>query len=367
MSSFCEGNAIVYCEGDFNSPLGKTANSLIRRCSRYNVIAVIDSRYAGEDAGLALDGKRAGIPIVEDLPAALGRTQSASPTHFIVGVTSIGGRLTRLTRQAVLEAIRAGLNIDSGLHEFLRDDLEIRSSAAQEGIKIRDLRSVSPRCQMHTFSGEIDDVEALKIAVLGTDSAVGKGTTAWLLVDGLQASGYGAEFIGTEHTSWLQGAEYCVVLDSLVNDFVAGELEQVVVRAWDEKRPAAIVIEGQGSLLHPVQPRGFEILAATRPDMIVLQHAPGRLDHHGLPGCRVRSLETQIRTIETVARSPVVALAVNHERIPAGELGAVCESLEKETGLPAIDPLTDGIGPLVDVMRKKLGRPRAASRGLIGA
>jgi uncharacterized NAD-dependent epimerase/dehydratase family protein len=52
-----DGNAIVYCEGAFNTPNGKTAHGLVRFCRRYRIVAVVDSRYAGRDAGDVLDGK----------------------------------------------------------------------------------------------------------------------------------------------------------------------------------------------------------------------------------------------------------------------------------------------------------------------
>ena len=51
-----DGNAIVYCEGAFNTLNGKTAHGLVRFCRRYAIAAVIDSRYSGQDAGDVLDG-----------------------------------------------------------------------------------------------------------------------------------------------------------------------------------------------------------------------------------------------------------------------------------------------------------------------
>ena len=57
-----DGKAVVYAEGAFNTPNGKTAHGLVRFTERYSVMGVIDSRYAGKDAGTVLDGKPAGIP-----------------------------------------------------------------------------------------------------------------------------------------------------------------------------------------------------------------------------------------------------------------------------------------------------------------
>ena len=94
--------------------------------------------------------------------------------------------------------------------------------------------------------------------------------------------GTSTELIGTGQTAWMQGVRYGIILDSLVNDFVSGEIEHAVWRAWQEVRPAVIILEGQGSLMNPAYPGGFELLAAGRPDVVVLQHAPGRRDYDGL-------------------------------------------------------------------------------------
>ena len=97
--------------------------------------------------------------------------------------------------------------------------------------------------------------------------------------EALARAGWKAELVGTGRTAWMQGARYGIVLDALVNDFVAGEIEHAVWTAWTEQRADVIVIEGQGSLMHPAYPGGFEILAAARPDSVVLQHAPARAEY----------------------------------------------------------------------------------------
>ena len=66
-----EGNAIVYCQGMFNTPNGKTAHGLVRFTRRYRVLSVVDDRYVGCDAGEVLDGEPCGIPIHESVEAAV--------------------------------------------------------------------------------------------------------------------------------------------------------------------------------------------------------------------------------------------------------------------------------------------------------
>ena len=364
-----EGDAIVYCQGAFGTTNGKTAHGLVRRTRRYRVVSVVDANQAGADAGTVLDGRPAGIPIhasVADAVAA-ARRAGKSPTHLVVGLAPDGGRLPGAAHGEILEALRAGLDVDSGLHDFLSEDPEIAAVAARAGRRIRDIRKPPARSALHFWSGKIAAVTSVRIALLGTDSAVGKRTTAWILLDALRAAGWSAELVGTGQTAWMQGARYSILIDSLVNDFVAGEIEHAVWSAWKDGAQA-IVIEGQGSLMNPAYPGGFEILAAARPGAVVLQHAPARREYDGFPGHPLHPLPAQIQAIELVSGKPVVAVTVNHEAMTEAETRAACEAIRRETGLPACDPLREGVAPVVEALRPWLDRAAAtAGSGAGGA
>lgn len=355
--------AIVYCEGAFNTPNGKTAHGLVRFTKRYSVTAVIDSRYAGKDAGAVLDDKPNGIPVVGSIDDALQNpgSKKVSPTHMIIGLAPDGGRLGAAARKDVTHALARGLNIDSGLHDFLSDDPEIAAAAKEHGVSIRDIRKSPPQSELHFFSGRIEEVKALKVAVLGTDSAVGKRTTAWRVVEGLVEAGYSAEMIGTGQTAWLQGARHSIMLDTIINDFLTGEIENAVVSAWDDVHPDVIVIEGQGGLLNPAYPGGYEIIAAARPDVILLQHAPARKVYDGFPGYPIHPLSKQIQAVEIISGKPVVALTINHEEIARDKIPIVCETISQTTGLPAVDVLIDGASTIVEVLAEYVSKATASN------
>jgi len=185
---------------------------------------------------------------------------------------------------------------------------------------------------------------------------VGKRTTAWVIVESLRAAGHSAEMIGTGQTAWMQGVEYGIILDSLVNDFVAGEIEHAVWSAWHEVHPAVIVIEGQGSLMNPAYPGGFEILAAGRPDVVILQHAPARKEYDGFPGYPMHALEKQIGAIELLSGKPTVAVTINHEELDRDEIPAICREIQKTIGLPVSDVLVEGGGTVVKALLPYLRR-----------
>jgi uncharacterized NAD-dependent epimerase/dehydratase family protein len=346
-------NAIVYCQGAFNTPNGKTAHGLVRFTERYRILSVIDSKYAGRDAGEVLDGKPNGIPLAGSLEQAirLSAGEKQGGQDFIVGLAPDGGRLPNEAIAVLKEALGYGMNLISGLHDYLSENPELVRLAGENQCELIDVRKPPTRDKLHFFSGKIEEVDCLKIALLGTDSAVGKRTTAWLLVHAFREAGYKSELIGTGQTAWLQGARYSIVLDSLVNDFVSGEIEHAVHQAWKNERPDVIVLEGQGSLMNPAYPGGFELLAAGRPDGVVLQHAPMRTDYDGFPGYPIQPLDQQIRAIELISGKQVKAVTINHEGMRKEEIPEACRKITVETGLPAFDVLEYGAGGLVEILK----------------
>lgn len=350
--------AIVYCAGAFNTPSGKTAHGLVRFTERYQVLAVIDPIYAGKDARGVLDGVLTGIPVVEDLAEAmLTAGKHGGAEVFVIGLAPDGGRLPDDAREVVKQAVQMGLHVDSGLHDFLSDDPIVAAMAKEKNVRIRDIRKPPERKDLHFFSGKIEEVDCLKLAVLGTDSAIGKRTTAWIIVHGLRKAGHKAEMIGTGQTAWMQGATYSIILDSLINDFVSGEIEHAVHEAWKHEQPDVIVLEGQGSLMNPAYPGGFELLAAGRPDYVILQHAPKRLEYDGFPGYIMHPLDHQIKAIEFISGRKVIAVTVNHEMMEPEEIPEACAMITHQTGLPAFDVLHEGpeglMRRILPLIRKK--------------
>ena len=159
---------------------------------------------------------------------------------------------------------------------------------------------------------------------------------------------------GTGQTAWMQGAKYSMIMDSCINDFVSGEIEHAVVSAYKNEKPVVIVIEGQGSLMNPAYPGGFEILAAGRPDYVILQHAPTRKEYDGFPGYKMHTLKKQIQAIEMISGKKVIAITVNHEGMTPEQILPACEAITKQTGLPAFDVLAHGVDKLIKLLDKKL-------------
>ena len=344
-----DGIALVLCEGKFLSDYGKTAHGLVRFTDRYHIAGVIDSTLAGRDAGEVLDGTANGIPIVASLAEGMAQSDSP-PTHYVIGLATDGGAIPDEFRALIVEALEAGLNVDCGLHEFLSDDPELVRISSESGATIRDVRKPPPRSELHFFSGDIEKVRAKRIAVLGTDCALGKRTTAVIVVNALNEMGKKTEMIGTGQTALLQGARYGILLDSLVNDFVGGELEHAILEADKNASPDFMLIEGQACLTHPGGSGGFEILGSARPQGVILQHAPIRKTYSGYDDFPIAPAEAHIRTIEDLFGSKVIAIGLNPEGYERTDIPAVTAELEDKFGVPCCDPLTQGPQKLIDAV-----------------
>src|SRR5439155_1666799 len=240
--------AVILCDVYFGQSTGKTANGLVRYSKRYEIAGVIDHTKAGRDAGDVLDGKPNGVPIVANLKEAIERCQ---PETLIIGVATFGGYIPKEFRPVIREAIEHRLNVVAGLHEFLNDDPEFVKLAGANGARLVDVRKPRPIRESKQFSDLVRKLPCLRIPVLGTDGAIGKRTTALLLTDALNAAGVPAAFVATGQTGLLQGSAYGVPLDSIKADFMVGELESEIVRAYEETRARVVVVEGQGSISDP--------------------------------------------------------------------------------------------------------------------
>jgi uncharacterized NAD-dependent epimerase/dehydratase family protein len=347
-----DGTALVLCEGYFDTPSGKTAHGLVRGTDRYEVLGVLDGKFAGRDAGEVLNGTPCGIPMFRDLDEAV-RQLGRAPDFLVIGIAPDGGMVPPPLLPVIESALKHGMSVDSGLHDYLCDYPELVAAAAAGGARIRDIRLAKKPRDLHFYQGRMDEVRALRVAVLGTDAAVGKRTLARILMKELNAQGVKSEMIGTGQTAWLQGARFGFVLDATINDFVAGELEHAILEAWEQERPRVIFIEGQGCLTSPGFPGGFEILGAARPHAVILVHPPKRTEYEGFPGSPLKGIETERRIIDLMSGVPVVAIGVNHQGMSPQETDQTARDLEREHGLPAADPLLHGPDKFIAALRQK--------------
>lgn len=342
--------ALVYADRLYNCADGKTAHGLVRYSKRFEIVGVIDSTVPEGDAGQLLDGIHRDIPLFSCVDTALQKTDADT---FIIGAVSEGGVLPQGYDKAVAWALKHHLTVISGLHQFLSDEPRFLTLAKQHKCSIIDVRKIF-RDHKRFYTGEISNVTSLRIGLIGTDSAIGKRTLAVMLHEELQRRGKTSDMIYTGQTGWIQGWSHGVVLDAMINDFVAGGIEGAILDSWKDLHPEFMVIEGQGSLVHPFFPGGFEILTAGNIHGFILVDAPGRPHLDGFPDYPMPDPARVVNIARLLTEKPLLGIGLNREKLDAKTMKTYKEQYQKEFNVPVVDSIDDGVGYIVDALEELL-------------
>jgi uncharacterized NAD-dependent epimerase/dehydratase family protein len=349
-----KSNAIVITGGLLHTGSAKTAHGLIRGTDRFTIVGVIDDKNTGKDAGEVLDGRKRNIPIYGSLEQFAAESKEKA-TYCIVGVATKGGVIPESLRVILRQALENGYHLVNGLHEYVSDIPELASLAKEKGLEIIDVRKPKKVKDLHFWTGKIKEVKCPKIAVLGTDCALGKRTTTRFLVEAMRKAGYKAEMIYTGQTGWMQGAKYGFVFDSTLNDFISGEMEHAVVTCYHEAKPDIIFIEGQSSLRNPSGPAGAEWLVSADAEGVVLQHNPPRKQYKDMEyyPAYIADPKDEIALIRMYGSS-TVAITVNTAKMTEQEAQEYATKYEKDLGIPVVLPLEQGVERLIPVFEKMI-------------
>jgi uncharacterized NAD-dependent epimerase/dehydratase family protein len=331
---------IILTEGYTDNVIrAKTACCVLRYCAD-EVVALLDSSHAGRTSRELLGiGQAPIVGRLDDAPQA--RT-------LLIGIANPGGILPPAWRAVIVQAIERGMDVVSGMHDFLADDPQLASAARRTGARLVDVRN--HRIQRIARGEGLRD-DCLRIHTIGHDCSVGKMVASVELTRGLQARGVDAKFAATGQTGIVvEGDGYPI--DCMVADFVSGAAEQLVL---DHQHHEVLIVEGQGSLVHPSYSGvTLGLLHGCQPHGMILCYEPGRpsalgLEHVGLP-----PLEQIIHLYETMAgiRAPceVIGIAMNSRNMTDEQATAERTRIRDQFGLPVCDVLRHGPDDLIDAV-----------------
>ncbi len=324
---------LILAEGSFGPLSSKTANACIRYVPD-EVAAVLDSAMAGRTAQDVL-GFGGSIPVVANFAAGL----AYRPSALLIGIAPAGGQFPDQWRPIVGEALRAGLDVWSGLHTMLGDDREFVALAAESGATIRDLRR-SP-AGLEVASGRVREVDATVVLTVGTDCNIGKMTTQLQVQSSVRLLGHRVHFAATGQTGILVEGRG-IAVDAVIADFIAGAAEALTMEAAEEAD--IVLVEGQGSIIHPAYSGvTMGIMHGALPHAMVLCAQPTRTTIHRNPWVQIPSLPDMIRlyegAMEGLRPSPVIAIALNTFDLDESAARQAIERVRDETGLPTTDPV----------------------------
>jgi uncharacterized NAD-dependent epimerase/dehydratase family protein len=308
-------------------------------------------RYAADPVVCVLDSERAG-KTVEGIPvvASVADGLAYEPTTALVGVAPSGGRLPPVWRSILADAIRAGLDVEAGMHEFLADDPELAGLACEHDVELRDLRR--PPADLSVSTGANLTHGASVALTVGSDCAIGKKTVAIELDRAARARGLRSVFVPTGQTG-IMIAGWGIAVDAVVSDFLAGAAERLVLEG--ARRGDLLWVEGQGSLVHP-QYSGVTLglLHGSAPHVLVLCHKAGETHVEGMPEHPIPPLRELVALYERASLparpARVAAVALNTGGLAEDEARAAVTAVEEETGLPARDPVRFGSVSLLDAV-----------------
>lgn len=333
----------IYVQGEFGKGHSKTAEGVIRY-GRNPVVAVIDASEAGRPVESVV-----GIPCAAPIVASIEESLPFKPRALLLGGAWTGGRLPAPWRADIIKALRSGLDVINGLHDFLDEDEEIRAEAERAGRLLLDVRK--PPADLPVAAGRALAVPGLTVLTVGSDCSVGKMTTALEVVAGLSAASCRAGFVATGQTG-IMIAGRGIAIDRVIGDFMAGAVEAMVVE--EGERSDYVLVEGQGSLVHP----GFSgvtlaLLHGAAPAAMILCHKAGK-EFIGETAFRLPSLAKLIEIYESMAAhirpAPVVGIALNTRGFSDQEARDLIAAAARETGLASCDPVRFGSQPLVDAL-----------------
>ena len=281
----------------------------------------------------------------------------ANADTLVVGVAPAGGMLPVEMRAIVLDAIRRGMTIVSGLHQFLSDDPEFNEAAGRHGARIRDLRKNDERHVAHRKNIRTD---CLRIHTVGHDCNVGKMVVSVEVTRALKARGHDAKFVATGQTGIMIEGDGCPV-DAVVADFINGAAERLVLA---NQHHSILVIEGQGSIAHPrYSAVTVGLLHGCLPDGLILCYEMGRETVMGMGSIRIPPLETLRGLYEAMSAvmhpCRIIGVAMNSRKYSDAAAADERRRVERELGLPTCDVIRNGPGPLVEAivdMQRALGK-----------
>lgn len=278
----------------------------------------------------------------------IAEAAAAGCKTLVIGVANRGGVISDAWKTVLVEALNAGMDLASGLHNLLRDEPELVAAAQANGKTLHDVRV--PTVDYPIANGK--KRTGKRCLAVGTDCSVGKMYTGIAMEREMLNRGMKATFRATGQTGILITGDG-VPLDAVIADFMAGSVEYLTpdndADHWD-------LIEGQGSLYHASYSGvTMALIHGGQPDALVLCHEPTRDHMRGLPDYQQPSLEELRDTAMIMAKvvNPdvkVVGISVNTQHLSEDDANAYLADVEAKMGLPTVDPFRHGAGRLVDAL-----------------
>ena len=332
----------LFMPGHLQSDYGKMGFGVLRY-SKNEIVAVIDEDHAGKSLQAIT-----GIPHQAPIVSTIDESRAKGANVLVIGISPSGGRIPKEWLEIIAYALDNGMSIINGLHDHLQPKYGDRLSAGQWIWDVRVPQTTPP-----IATAKAMELNNKRILFIGTDMAAGKMTAGLELYKWLSDANKNVGFVATGQigiTVTGQG----IPLDAFKVDLACGAVEEAVLKHQDKE---IVLVEGQGSLLHPGSTATLPLMRGSCPTHLILCHRAEKThlkfpEHIKIPELKsfIALNEQLVNVCGTYPKAKVMAIALNTSALSEEEALAFIQKTEEETGVPATDLIrfgTEKLGALV--------------------
>ena len=333
----------VYMEGHIDSDYGKMGTGVVRYLKN-PIIGVIDKTHEGKSMKDFIDIERE-IPIIENVNRAI----KLGAEVLVIGIAPSGGRILDGWKPIIEESIKSGLSIVNGLHDLLLP--EWRDIINQQKQWIWDVRV--PQFTPAIATARASSLSNKRVLFIGTDMAVGKMTSGLELYEDLLQRRVNVGFIATGQIGiTIMGRG--IPLDAFKTDHACGAVEQTVMEDADKE---ILIVEGQGSLLHPGSSATLPLMRGCCPTHLILCIRADKMTLRSPKNIAIPDLNKFIALNEDLAtvvgtypNAKVIGICVNTSMLSKEEAKNFINNILEKTGVETTDPVRFGVSGISNLL-----------------
>jgi len=325
----------IWMESSIDDDYGKMGISALRYLDN-EILCVIDSVFAGKKISEVSIIKK-DIPVVEDI----NKAKAMGANVLLLGVLTSGGVRPKSWNNVIKEALNQGMSIINGLHDQVYPDFSKYLTDKTQWIWDTRVPQFVPKIG----SAKAINLSNKRVLMIGTDMAAGKMTVGLELYSYLKEKQINTGFVATGQVG-ITVTGKGIPLDAYKLDHACGAVESAVI---EQKDKDIVIVEGQGSILHPGSSATLPLMRGTCPTHMILCHIARNDSLRSLENIKIPDLKKFIKLNEELASvigtypsTKVIGIALNTTLMTDEAAKEFIEKTEKETGLPSTDVVRYG-------------------------
>lgn len=323
-------------EGHIYSEYGKMGMGVLRYLEN-KIVCVIDKKYSNTDVSDHYSNLKS-VPVVYDLETAI----KLGAEVLILGIAPSGGKVPSDWYPIIKMALSKGLSIINGLHDLLQN--RFSNLISKKNQWIWDVRV--PNFVPEIATGKAAKLNNKRLLMVGTDMACGKMTTALEVLTWSKEKKLKSGFIATGQIGITITGDG-IPLDAFKVDHACGAVERKIL---EYHKNDLIIVEGQGSLLHPGSTATLPLIRGSCPTHLILCHRAEKQNLRYPENIQIPNLKKFIELNENLSHvfgsfpmAKCIGVSLNTSKLNENDAQKIIKEITKITGLPVTDPVRYGV------------------------